>query len=286
MVTLVIEGGAARACYASGVAESLQKAGLVPDAIYGTSAGGAIGAWYAARQAHVGCATWEHTPDRALLSYRRALLGRGHVLDFRRLYGEMYPNFFKMDVAALRASPYPVHVTVTDADTAETLYPDLRAAEDPFLLLHATSAIPLVSESPVRWGERRVLDGGVTEPVPVAKAIEDGRKDILVISNRPRGLRRPESPIVVALMAREFPALRDAARTRHARYNEALRLAEDPPPGVRVRLVRPSADLGVSRLTRDLRLLRKAIDVGRRDGAQVAAQLGLAAPPAAPVLPP
>lgn len=280
MVTLVFEGGAARASYGSGVAESLQAAGLVPEAIYGTSAGGAIGAWYAAGQAAVGCTTWDHTADRRLLSYRRALLGRGHVIDFRRLYSEMYPNFFRMDVAALRAAPYPVRVTLTDADTAETLYPDLRTAEDPFLLLHATSALPLVSESPVRWEGRRVLDGGATQPVPLAKAIADGHKDILLVSNRPRGLRRPESPFLVALIAREFPALQDAARNHHTHYNDAMLLAESPPPGVRVRIVRPSADLGLSRLTRDVKLLRAAIAVGRRDGERVAAELGLAAPAA------
>lgn len=277
MVTLVIEGGAARACYASGVTDALQKGGLVPEAIYGTSAGGAIGAWYAAGQAHIGCTTWDHTSDRRLLSYRRGLLG-GHFIDFRRLYSEMYPNFFKMDVAALRASPYPVHVTLTDADTAETLYPDLRTAEDPFLLLHATSALPIVSESPVRWGGRRVLDGGATQPVPLAKAIEDGHKDIVVVSNRPRGLRRPESPLAVALVTQRFPALQEAARQHHAYHNAALRLAENPPAGVRVRLVRPAKDLGVSRFTRDIKLLRKVMDVGRADGARLAGELGPKAP--------
>lgn len=278
MVTLVLEGGAARACYGSGVAAALQQAGLVPEAIYGTSAGGAIGAWYAAGQADVGCTTWDHTADRRLLSYRRGLLGQGHVIDFRRLYSEMYRDFFKMDVATLRAAPYPVRVTVTDADTAETLYPDLREAEDPFLLLHATSALPLVSEAPVAWQGRRVLDGGATQPLPLAQAIADGHRDLIVVSNRPRGLRRPESPLLVALVTQKFPALQEAARQHHRYHNDALRLAENPPDGVRIRLVRPAKDLGISRLTRDIKLLRKGIDIGRADGARVAAELGLAVP--------
>lgn len=282
MVTLVIEGGAMRAAYGSGVAVALQEAGLVPDAIYGTSAGGAIAAWYAAGQAHVGATTWEHVGDRQLLSYRRAFWGDRPVLDFRLLYGDMYPNLFKMDVARLRAAPYPVYVTLTDADTAETVHVDLRTVEDPFLHLHATSALPLVSEAPVRIDGRRYLDGGATAPLPLQQALDEGHRDLLVVSNRPRGLRYPESPVLVAMVMQRFPALGDAARRHHAIHNEALSLAEAlserrAPPrhrDVRLRLVRPAKDLGLSRFTRDVRRIRAAIAQGRRDGARVAVEMG------------
>jgi predicted patatin/cPLA2 family phospholipase len=286
VVTLVFEGGAMRGAYGSGVALALQEAGLVPDAIYGTSAGGAIAAWYAAGQAHVGVTTWERVGDRQLLSYRRALWGDRPVLDFRLLYGDMYPNLFRMDVARLRAAPYPVYVTLTDADSAETALADLRAAEDPFLLLHATSALPLVSEAPVSIGGRRYLDGGATAPLPLQQALDAGRKDLLVVSNRPRGLRRPESPLLVAMITRRFPALGDAARRHHAIHNESIALAEALSEGrapprhrdVKLRLVRPSKDLGLSRFTRDLKRIRAAIAQGRADGQRVAAEMGLKVP--------
>jgi predicted patatin/cPLA2 family phospholipase len=275
VVTLVIEGGATRAAYASGVAESLQRAGLVPDAIYGTSAGGAIGAWYAAGQAHVSVKTWDSVVDRRLLSYRRALWGSRPILDFKLLYSDMYPNHFKMNLAALRSARFPVFVTVTDADTLDTVYPDLRTAADPLVLLHATSAMPIISEAPVLVEGRRLVDGGTTQPLPLAKAIEDGRKDILVISNRVRGERAPESAFAVRLIASRFPTLTEAAENHHRYHNDALRLAEAPPAGVQVRIVRPSRDLGLSRLTRDLAIIRRGVEEGRKDGAEAALDLGL-----------
>lgn len=271
MVALVIEGGAARAAYASGAALALQEAGFVPDAIYGTSAGGAIGAWFAAGQAHLGIRTWDAIADRRLLSYRRALWGDRPVIDFRLLYSEYYPRVFGLDLDALRRAPYPVCVTVTDADTGKALYPDLRSARDPLALLHATSALPLVSECPVEVEGRRLVDGGATAPVPLARALEDGHKDVVVLANRPRGARKPESRLTVALVARQFPSLRDATERHHEIHDAAMRLAESPPAGVRVRLVRPSRDLGVGRFTRDVAKLRAAIEEGRRDGARVAA---------------
>lgn len=278
MVVLVIEGGAMRAAYASGVAASLQEAGLVPEAAYGTSAGGAIAAWFAAGQAHVGLRTWERVVDRRLLSFRRAFWGDRPVIDFRLLYGDLYPNHFGMDLARLRAAPYPVWVTLSDADTAETVHVDLRKVDDPLLHLHATSALPLVSECPVVIGGRRYADGGMTCPIPLLRALQDGHREILLISNRPPGRRDPEPAFLANLVARQIPALREAAHLHHAYYNEAVALAEAiaagraPPPweGVRLRLVRPAADLGVSRLSRDVGRLRAAIGQGRKDGAHAA----------------
>lgn len=278
MPALVVEGGASRAAYATGVLDALQAAGLRPDAIYGTSAGAALAAWYAAGQAHLGARTWDRAGDRSLLSFRRLLWRTKPVVDFRKLYGDVYPTHFGMDVAALRRAPYPVLATLTDADSGETLHADLRTAEDPFAVLHASSALPLVSESPVRIGARRYVDGGLTDPIPLAAALADGHRDVLLVANRPPGPRRAEPRAVVRLVAATLPALAEHAARHHEHHNAAMRLAERPPEGVRVRIVRPRGDLGVTRFTRDPALLRRAIDAGRADGRAVAGDLGLRVP--------
>lgn len=274
MPALVIEGGANRAAYATGVGAALQAAGFVPDEVYGTSAGGALAAWYAAGQMELACRTWDAVRDRELLSYRRALRG-GYVFDLRRLYHHYYPNVFGMDVAAVKRAPYPVHVTITDADTCETYYPDIRLAEDPLALVHAGAAIPILSEAPVEWNGKRCIDGGTTDPIPIAKAIADGHKEIVAILNRPPGERRAEPAWAIALIARKLPALEEAARMHHEYHNRAVRLCLSPPDGIRVHVIRPATDTGVSRATRDLVLVRRAIERGRADGLRAAAQLGL-----------
>lgn len=274
MPALVVEGGANRATYATGACAALQAAGFVPDAVYGTSAGGALAAWYAAGQMELACRTWDAVRDRALLSYRRALLGR-HVFDLRALYHHYYPNVFGIDVAAVRRAPFPVHVTITDADTCETIYPDVRHAEHPLALVHAGAAIPILSEAPVPWNGRRCVDGGTTDPIPIAKAIADGHKEIVVVLNRPPGERQPEPEWAVRLIARKLPAIEAVARDHHGIHNRAVRLALAPPPGVRVHVIRPSSDTGVSRATRDLGRIRRAIERGRMDGLRAAARLGL-----------
>jgi len=264
----VIEGGASRAAYASGAALALQDAGVVPDAVYGTSAGGAIAAWFAAGQAQVGIRTWDRLSDRSLLSFRRLAGGRATepVLDFRRLYAQYYPTVFAMDVAALRRARFPVVVTLADVETATTRYADLRHVADPWRHLHATSAMPLVSESPVWIDGRAYVDGGITDPIPLQRAIDDGHRDIIVVLNGPDVERGPENAMSQRLVARRFPALREALARRHLVHNATVRLAKAPPEGVRVRIVRPKEALGISRTSRDLAVIERAIARGRADG--------------------
>jgi len=265
---LVIEGGANRSAYATGALCELQKAGIVPDAAYGTSAGGALAAWYAAGQMERCAEVWRYATDRRIMSYRRALIGR-RIFDLSALYRELYLEEFGLDVAAVKRSRYPVFVTLTDADTGETVYVDLRTVEHPTHWIHAGAALPIAAAAPIELDGQRWLDGGTTDPIPLRRAIDDGHTDVVVVMNRPAGVRKPEPGWVVKLFGRKFPQLVEHARQHHAYHNDAVRLAEPPPKGVRVRIVRPSRDTGLSRTTRDIKVLRAAIEMGRRDAERV-----------------
>jgi hypothetical protein len=69
----------------------------------------------------------------------------------------------------------------------------------------------------------------------------------------------------VRLFARQFPNLEHAARDHHKYHNGAVALGENPPLGVRVRIIRPSSDTGLGRTTRDPKLLARALERGRSD---------------------
>jgi predicted patatin/cPLA2 family phospholipase len=206
------------------------------------------------------------------------LVGK-HVFDLRALYRVLYPGEFGLDVAAVRRAPFPVVVTLTDADTGETLHPDIRKVDDPLAWIHAGAALPLAAEAPIEIDGRRFLDGGTTDPIPLQRAIDDGHRDIICVLNRPRGERKPEPAWATRLFGRSFPGLRRHAEAHHAYHNAATRLAESPPPGVRVRVVRPQRDTGLSRTTRDVKKLQAAIAQGRADAAR--ALPDLAASPSA-----
>ncbi|MGQ0536336.1 MAG: patatin-like phospholipase family protein [Methanobacteriota archaeon] len=272
MRALVMEGGGMRAAYTNGVLAAFEDRGVGFDAVYGTSAGGALAAWFSAGQARFALETWPFASDRRILSYRRWLRG-GPLLDHDALYRIVYEKERPLDVRAVRRARHPVVVTATDADTGEARYQDLR--HGPVLdWLRATGRLPMATNPPVLIDGRRWLDGGIIDPVPIGRAIDDGFRDIVLVLTRAWIARKPESWWLCELIARRYPALRDAVFAHHALHNDAIRLADDPPSGVRIRILRPSTDTRVGRLTRDMRRITAAIEQGRLDGAAFADGIG------------
>ncbi len=254
-----------KAAYASGVLAAFEEHGYRPfDALYGTSAGGALAAWFAAGQARYAEGTWDYAADRRILSYR-SFVRRGVLLDHEALLDIVYLDEMPIDQEAIRAAGHPVVVTAVDAETAEPVYKDLRQG-DVIPWLKATGRLPFASGDAVSIEGRRYLDGGIADPIPVRKAVADGHTRLTVVLNTPPGPRRPDNAFIAGLTARRYPALRDGILRHAAVKQEALDWLESPPKGVEVRLVRPSRPTGLSRLTRDLGRIRAALAQGRADG--------------------
>ncbi|MBW3583877.1 MAG: patatin family protein [Euryarchaeota archaeon] len=265
MRALVLAGGGMRAAYASGVAHALQDAGERFDAVYGTSAGGAMGAWFTAGQAELGTRTFAFATDPVVLNFRRYLLRRGPLLDLDHLFWHVYPALVGFDVDRLRKAHNPAYVTAAEVESGLCHYFDVRKVADPFLVLKATSALPFVTSGPVRMNGGHYLDGGIVEPVPVRRAIEDGADDILVVFNRTPGPVPSEPRAVTWMAGRRYPMLYAAMKRHHALYHEAQTLIASPPPGVRVQVLAPKDTHGVTRLTRDQDRIGRLLESGRAD---------------------
>lgn len=276
-----------RAAYANGVLSAFETAGHRPwDLVLGTSAGGALAAWYAAGQARFAERTWDFAADRAILSYRRYLLGRGPLLDHEFLLENVYRERHPIDEAAIHRAPFPVVVTATRVRDGHATYHDLR--EGPVIpWLKATGRLPFAAGPPVDIQGELYLDGGIADPIPVRHAIETrGMDHVVLLLNSPAGPRRRDNAVLSRITARRFPSLRNGILAHQARKEAAVAYALTPPPAVRIDIVRPAEPTGLHRLTRDLGLLHDAIEHGRRDGqAYLAGQRDTDASDALPVVP-
>ena len=259
-----------RGAYTAGVLETLAETGHRFDALYGTSAGGAACAWYAAGQLDAFRRSWAYARDPAIMNVRRWVTRRGPLLDMARLYYQVYPNELGFDIDKVRRSNVPVVVTASDVATARTHFLDLRKV--PVLrALHATSALPFATDGAVRIGAHEYLDGGLTAPLPMWRAIMDGHRELVVVLNKFGPERRAEPLPLSWYFGRCYPRLAEAGRHHHSIINDAVRLAEAPPDGIEVTLVRPSRDHGLSRLSRDESRIGRAMDLGRADAHRVLA---------------
>ena len=264
---LVIEGGGMKGAYSNGVLTAFERAGYRPfDLVAGTSAGGAMAAWYSAGQAEFAEATWNYARDKRIMDLWRFYSGRGPFLDHEALLTIVYEKEMPIDQAAIRRSPHPVVVNASCVETGETVHKDLRHA--PIIpWLKATGRLPLASGHPVLIDGKHYLDGGITEHIPTEWAIAQGCKRITAIVNKPPGLPTADNRFFTALAARRYPKLAAGIRGHQQLKHQAITFLESPPKGIHVTIIRPARPTGLHRLSRDLDTIRAGILQGHRDGA-------------------
>jgi NTE family protein len=182
----VLSGGASHGAIQVGMLEALYQRHITPDLIVGTSVGALNGAFIAARPASAATvrelgSIWRglsRTVVFPLNPWTGALgfLGARNYLfpdsGLRRLIAR------HVTVEALEETPIPLHVVATDVLSGR----DVRLSNGPLLeAVLASAAIPGVLP-PVRWKDRELVDGGVTNNVPVAHAAALGATEIYVLA--------------------------------------------------------------------------------------------------------
>ena len=110
------------------------------------------------------------------------------------------------------------------------------------------------------------LDGGVADAIPLAKSISDGHgKNILVLTRQPGYRKEPDGAMkLYELKYRRYPALIEALKTRHERYNAALDLIEAEENAGRALVIRPATKPDVGRVEKDAAKLHALRDEGYR----------------------
>jgi predicted patatin/cPLA2 family phospholipase len=270
-IALVVSGGGMRGVYAGGMAHALDDAGLGDcfDVVYGSSAGAYIGGALLLGDgrgaAHI---FFEDMACRAFIDPRR-LGTRRPMVSLDHLLGHILTVAKPLTWERLRDAPLRVVATAADDLTPHVLEP--RTVDEWKLALRATAAIPVLAGRPVTLHGRRWIDGSVSEPLPVLRALRDGATHVLALVNRTLPeLRRADPGAGPARWARALdrlaPGLGSIAQ-ESARNGPAMRVLDDAAhpsrDGAHLLAVVPEHHVGVRGLTTDPALVERAAEVGR-----------------------
>lgn len=266
---LVVEGGAMRGIFASGVLETFLERGMAPfDVSIGCSAGACILASYLADQQgrNLRCFT-QYMTRREFIDGRRFLRG-GHWVDFDWLWRVM-EQVEPIDQPRLAANPGQFVISTTAYATGRPVFlSPVRDSLDLMLALKASCALPILYRAPVHVGEQRLFDGGVSAPIPVQEAYRLGARRILVIRSRPSHFMKRASVIgrLSALAYAASPAFARAMAYAHEAYFEAVSFILAPPPDCEIVHIAPEVPLATRRTTQDVRALQADYALGRKAG--------------------
>lgn len=256
---LVLEGGALRTIFSSGVCDAMLEGGVMPDYLVGVSAGIAYGVGYLARQ-----------PRRNLevlkrFANDRRYMGMNNLADKhnRSYFGlefayQTIPNeLMPFDYDAFEAFPGEVEAVVTNMDTGRPEYFPVPRRDPEATIIQASCALPLMF--PIYHIDGKpYMDGGISDGIPFERALEQGCDRVMVVLTKTRDyIRKPDGLLsLVRRKYREYPNFCKAMEERAENYNQCRqRLFELERQG-KVLVIAPEDTLGVSRTERDVEKLQ------------------------------
>ena len=272
---LVVEGGGMRGGISGGSLIAMEQLGLTSafDEVYGESAGAINACYFLASQAAFG----ERIYLEDLTSLRFFNPVRvNKILDMDFLIDHVMTRVKPLAVDKVMGSRSKLFVPITNVNEGTARLMDVHEEKPPLLrLLKATAAvIPLYNQSVMLDGIP-YADGGITDPIPVIDAINNGCTHILVLLTRPYGFRLQEfdgvERIVLKVLLRRWNRrFVDAFfNIRYRRYNEARDIAfgdVSAASGVNLAVLCPTSDApAVARTTTSRRRLTAAMEhsIGR-----------------------
>lgn len=252
---IVLEGGALRTIFSSGVCDALLEADLLPDYVIGVSAGIAYGVSYVSRQKgrNLEIVT-KYANDKRYMGLRNLLVPSNRCYFGLRFTYETIPNeLVPFDYDTFAAFPGEVEAVVSNLKSGQAEYLPVPRRDDKFLILQATCAMPVLF--PIFWmNGMPYLDGGSADGIPYRRAFEMGCDRVVVVLTRERSYRRgPEKfQRLINLRYSRYPNFCETMRTRAERYNacreELFQLEKEG----KVLLIAPKSTEGFSRVERDL----------------------------------
>jgi predicted patatin/cPLA2 family phospholipase len=261
-VGLVLEGGGFRGIYTAGVLDVFLKKDILFDYVIGVSAGAAYGVSYVSGQYRRNLAVNRYVADSRYCSWQN-YIRTGNYFNWEFVFKEIPVNLIPFDYSRFSGSGTRMRIVVTNCVTGNAEYFDMDGnSPDRFRdLLTATSSLPFISRMRSINGQL-YMDGGISDAIPVNKALMDGNKRIVAVLTRQPDYRKKKSGshLLMKLFYRKYPEMVNAFRDRAERYNRALEELEKMENAGKAFIIRPKKALAVARMENNPDKLQKVYE--------------------------
>lgn len=265
---LVLEGGAMRGLFTSGIIDVMMDAGIEPDGLIGVSAGAAFGCNYKSRQK--GRAIRYNkmfARDKRYCSWQ-SWLKTGNLYNAEFGYHIIPAKYDIFDDEAFDKNPMEFYVVCTDVETGKPIYKKLEKATPlTYDWIRASASMPLASRV-VELEGKKVLDGGVADSIPLAFFESIGYERNVVILTQPDGYIKEHNRLMplMRLGLRKYPQMIEAMDKRHLMYNDEVEYVRQAEREGRCLVIRPQEKLPIGHISHDLEEMQRVYDIGIETG--------------------
>ncbi len=267
---LILEGGGMRGVFTAGVLDNFMDRGIKFPYTIGVSAGACSGLSYMSAQR--GRAKYSNIDLLEKYNYigLRHLLFGGNIMDFDLLFHTFPEKIIPYNYEALANSRGIFEIVTTDCTTGRPCY--FREKNNPqrvIEIVKASSSLPFVSPI-VNVDGTPMMDGGVSDSIPLLRARSLGFCSNVVVLTRNKGYRKPERATMVPFFCyRKYPALRKAIANRNNMYNKQISLVEELEERGDIIVIRPEKPIVVDRMEKKPRKLLDLYNEGYTCAAKI-----------------
>ena len=265
---LVLEGGAMRGLFTAGIIDVMMEHGVEPDGLIGVSAGAAFGCNYKSRQ-----------PGRAIRYNKRFARDKrycswqswwktGDLYNAEFGYHIIPTQYDLFDDKAFEENPMAFYAVCTDVETGKPIYKQLvKGGLLTYDWIRASASMPLASKV-VELEGQKVLDGGVTDSIPLEYFESIGYKRNVVILTQPDSYVKEHNRLMplMRMALRKYPQMIEAMDKRHLMYNRELVYVYEAETAGRALVIRPDQSLPIGHFSHDPEEMQRVYDIGREMG--------------------
>ena len=265
---LILEGGAMRGLWSAGVTDVMMEHDIWPDGLVGVSAGAAFGCNYKSRQPGRAIRYNTRFANDSRYSGMKSLLTTGDYFNASFGYHVVPYQYDLFDVAAFEQNPLSFTVVCTDVTTGQAVYHEMTHVDfDELEWLRASASMPLASKV-VSVGGRLLLDGGVSDSIPLEYAEQAGYQRNVVVLTQPLGYQKEHNRLMplMRIALRKYPAMVKALDERHIMYNKQLEYVARAEHEGRCLVIRPDEKIPIGHISHDADRMRLVYNMGRQVG--------------------
>lgn len=265
---LVLEGGGMKGIYTAGVLDLFMDKGLEFSGIYGVSAGACHMCSYLSKQrGRARDISIDYLDTKRYCSVE-SLIFTGDIFNADMCYHTIPDYLYPYDHETFMKYEGKAYCVVTNLITGQPEYMRFRDMNKDIEKLRASASLPLVSRTVMIDG-KPYLDGGISDAIPIRKAVTDGnRKNVVVLTKEVGYRRKPVDAAQLALIkARyaKYPKVGQLMAERHVVYNECLDYIERLRQKGQIFVIRPQKPSDVGRIERDQKKVRALYEEGYAD---------------------
>ncbi len=273
---LVLEGGGMRGVYTAGVLDYFMDKELYFPYVIGVSAGACNATSYLSRQRgrnRVVNIDFVRHPE--YISYKNLLLKRKGLFGMDLIFDEIPKKHVPFDFETFERATERFVIGTTDSETGLPVYFEKADHQEHILtVLRASASLPFMAPV-IEYHGKKLLDGGVADPIPVKKAKADGNKRNVIVLTQNEGYRKRKTKMewLARRVYQSQPGMSDVLLNRYKHYNETLDYIEELEKKNEVFVIRPKQKLDVGRAERNPLKLHALYERGIEDAMNVYEQL-------------